>query len=147
MENISSVHLKHIQSRLGTIAYQLTKVQFLPLSPRSCWTPSVNAYQCNQCVVICMDLAGVDKKQINVQVEPRRLLVRGQRQPLAPDEVEGLPLQILALEIDEGSFERELILPVEVDPDGVKAEQRNGMLWIWLPLPSPRRTRQTEERL
>jgi len=40
----------------------------------------------------------------------------------------------LAMEIDHGPFQREIILPVEVDPNRVIAEQRNGLLWIYLPL-------------
>jgi len=139
MENIQNLHLRRIQSHLGTIAYQLTKVRFLPISPQSSWTPSINAYLCSHGVTVCMDLAGVDKTQIDVQVEPRR----GQRQPLAPNEVEGLPLQILAMEIDEGPFERELVLPMDVEPEGVRAEQRNGLLWVWLPLPPQPQTGRT----
>ncbi len=43
---------------------------------------------------------------------------------------------MLALEIDYGPFEREVILPadVEVDVEQAHAEQENGLLWISLPL-------------
>jgi quinol-cytochrome oxidoreductase complex cytochrome b subunit len=37
---------------------------------------------------------------------------------------------------DYGPFEREVVLPLEVDPERVEAEQRSGLLWISLPLPS-----------
>ena len=38
------------------------------------------------------------------------------------------------MEIDHGAFEREINLPRNVDRKSVHAEQRNGMLWIHLPL-------------
>jgi HSP20 family protein len=132
MEHLHRIHLRQIESRLGGIAYQLTRIQFGSVTPQD-WSPSINAYQCSRQVVICVDLAGVDKSQIKLSVEPRRLLLRGRRRLLAPEESEG-PLHVLAMEIDEGVFARELLLPREVDPAGVRAEQRNGILWIWLPL-------------
>jgi len=38
------------------------------------------------------------------------------------------------LEIDYGPFEREIELPAEVDAKQARAEQENGLLWIYLPL-------------
>jgi len=38
------------------------------------------------------------------------------------------------LEIDYGPFEREVELPAEVDVKQARAEQENGLLWIYLPL-------------
>ena len=46
---------------------------------------------------------------------------------------EGRALQMLALEIDYGRFEREIELPIEVDVEQAEAEQTNGLLWIYLP--------------
>jgi HSP20 family molecular chaperone IbpA len=63
-------------------------------------------------------------------------LIRGQRQPPEPAQTDGPLMQILALEIDHGPFDREVVLPSEVEPERVQAEQRNGMLWIYLPLRS-----------
>jgi HSP20 family molecular chaperone IbpA len=76
----------------------------------------------------------VDRSQIELRAEPRRVRLRGQRLPPEPGEAEGAALQVLAMEIDHGAFEREIVLPAEVDPEQVEAEQRGGVLWIWLPL-------------
>ncbi|PYI87780.1 MAG: hypothetical protein DMF03_12645, partial [Verrucomicrobia bacterium] len=43
-------------------------------------------------------------------------------------------LQTIAMEIDYGPFLRVLPLPENIDVDQTKAEQRNGFLWITLPL-------------
>jgi len=51
-----------------------------------------------------------------------------------PSHAEGRAVQLLAMEIDYGPFEREVSLPVEVEIDKAEAEQRNGLLWISLPV-------------
>jgi HSP20 family molecular chaperone IbpA len=61
-------------------------------------------------------------------------LIRGVRRAPEPEECDGPPMQILALEIDHGPFEREIALNFDLQPDQVRAEQRNGLLWIYLPL-------------
>jgi HSP20 family protein len=43
-------------------------------------------------------------------------------------------MQMIAMEIDYGPFEREVRLPDEVDVNKVHADQKNGLLWIHLPL-------------
>ncbi|HEY3898493.1 MAG TPA: Hsp20/alpha crystallin family protein [Chthoniobacter sp.] len=128
-----SILFKHLSGSLGGLGYEL-RVRYLPQAPVHAWTPSINAFLCHDQMIVCVELAGVAQDQIEVHVEPRRLLVRGVRQPLECAENEGPPLQVFALEIDQGLFQREIALPCEVRSDGVRAEQRNGMLWIYLPL-------------
>lgn len=101
---------------------------------RATWQPPVNAFRCAEAICIYVDLAGVEKALVDLRVEPRRVTVRGSRRPPEPNEKQGRPLQMLALEIDYGPFERELVLPVEVDVGSTSAEQENGLLWIHLPL-------------
>ena len=69
-------------------------------------------------------------------MEPRRVLVRGTRELPEPTDAEGRSVQLLAMEIDYGPFEREVTMPAEVEIDKAHAEQRNGLLWISLPLKS-----------
>jgi HSP20 family protein len=134
MEDIRSIHLRRLHGRLGDVVYQLTKVQFSRFSAPETWQPAINAYRCAECIVICLELAGVDRKRIELTVEPKRLRIRGQRQPPEPDGAENKPVQVLVMEIDYGPFEREVLLPSDVDPEGVTAEQQNGLLWIYLKL-------------
>jgi HSP20 family protein len=133
MEDIRSYYLRHLQGRLGQIAVELTRVRYSS-SAAAAWHPAINAYRCRDGFVICVDLAGVERSEINLTVEPTRVLIRGQRPAPEPDATPGPAVQILALEIDHGPFEREVVLPAEVDPEQAQAEQRNGLLWIFLPL-------------
>ena len=62
------------------------------------------------------------------------MVIRGTRELPEPTDDEGCALQLLAMEIDYGPFMREVTLPAEVEIEKVHAEQRNGLLWISLPL-------------
>lgn len=100
------------------------------------WQPAINAYRCEAGVRICVDLAGVHRSQINLTIEGQRLSLRGEREVPEPTNEEGRALQMIAMEIDYGPFRREVQLPEDVDVGNVQAEQRNGLLWIFLPLKS-----------
>jgi len=68
MEDIGSIHLKRLHGRLGDVVYQLTRVQFSRFSAPESWRPSINAYRCTDCMIVCVDLAGVDRDALDVQV-------------------------------------------------------------------------------
>jgi HSP20 family protein len=133
MDDTRNVHLKRLHGRLGEVVYELTKVQFTQFTSPDAWQPAVNAYRCDESIVICVDLAGVDRQTIQLEVHGRRLLLRGTRQPPEPESSRHKSLQVLVMEIDYGPFSREVRLPADVDADRITAEQRNGLLWIYLP--------------
>jgi HSP20 family protein len=117
---------------LHDVTYELARSQF-QFAPHT-WEPAINAYRCEKCIRICVDLAGVERSQIDLIVEPQRVLIRGERELPEPSHDEGRAVRLLAMEIDYGPFEREVILPVEVEIDQARAEQRNGLLWISMPI-------------
>jgi HSP20 family protein len=123
------VKLKWFHSQLEGLAYELSSAQYT--QPEG-WRPAMNAYRCEGCIRICFELAAVQRADIDLRIEPRRVLLRGTRR--TPEPASSRPQQILALEIDNGPFAREVRLPAEVIPEQVTAEQRDGLLWIELPL-------------
>src|SRR5438128_1378640 len=127
-------HLERLQRELGKIAFQITHVRFAHFGGAERWRPAVNAYRCADQFIICVDLAGADKAGVEAIAEPRRLTIRGTRPPPEPGCDQPQPVQVLEMEIDYGPFERVLELPAEVDPKAVKAEYREGLLWVYLPL-------------
>ena len=133
MEQIHSRLLRQLHCCFGDMTYEL-RIHYLTSAREQSWTPAINAYCCRDQIVVCVELAGVDERQIELTAEPRRLHIRGVRQPLERDADCGPPLQVIALEIDQGVFRREIPLPLEIDPNRVQAEQRNGLLWIRLQL-------------
>jgi len=137
MEDIRSLYWRHLEGRLSQITAELTRVHFSSSPAPAAWAPAINAYRCPDYILLVAELAGVDRAEIQLVVEPRRVWLRGHRRAPEPHNGEGPPRQVLAMEIDGGPFARELVLPVEVDPEAVQAEQREGLLWIRLPLAGP----------
>lgn len=129
MNPTRQIKLRWLHGTLGDVS--VTRVQFWR-GARHRWQPSINAFRCERGVRICVDLAGVEKSSIDLAVEPRRVVVRGSRNP--PEPTSERAMQLLALEIDYGPFEREIDLPIDIDVEGVHAEQENGLLWITLPV-------------
>ncbi len=98
------------------------------------WQPAVNIYERPDGLRVCVELAGVDKRQIDVRVEPGRLTIRGVREAPEPSpRGAGGSMRIVCMEIDYGVFERVIALPDRVDLGGVTSTYRSGWLWVHLP--------------
>lgn len=134
MDELRNLYFRQLQSRVGSIAGELTRVHYASMHAREAWHPPINAYRCRDCVLVVAELAGVDRSHLSLTVETRRVWLRGRRLPPEPRESDGPTLQVLAMEIDHGAFQRDVVLPVDVVPERVSAEQRDGLLWICLPL-------------
>ena len=133
MEKPQKRYLRVLGRAPRSFAYEL-HVQFPSALRAEGWTPAINVFGCRQQIVVCVELAGVEKGSIKIEAQSRRLLIRGYRGAAEPQDCEGPLMQVLALEIDHGPFEREIELPASVEPEGVRADHRNGLLWIHLPL-------------
>lgn len=133
MDPIRTVRLRWVHGALNDVTYQLTRFQFSHHAPHA-WQPAINAYRCETCIRICVELAGVDRSQIDLQIEPRRVWIRGERATPEPKDEAGRILQTIAMEIDYGPFVRSVKLTAEIDVEKANATQENGFLWICLPL-------------
>ncbi|MCA1658837.1 MAG: Hsp20 family protein [Verrucomicrobiaceae bacterium] len=133
MDTIKHIKLRWLHGTLGDVSYQLTRVQFSHFAAAT-WQPAINAFRCETAVRIYVDLAGVDRDGVDLTVERRRVVVRGAREVPEPTSEQGRAVQTLALEIDYGPFEREVLLPADVDVEAATAQQENGLLCVYLPL-------------
>jgi HSP20 family protein len=87
-------------------------------------------------LTVVADLAGVDPAQVKLVLLDRTLVISGRRERRQPSNRPSY----YQLEIDEGSFERRLALPEDVEPDGARAFYERGLLTIVLPIAQrPRR--------
>ncbi|MDE3074627.1 MAG: Hsp20/alpha crystallin family protein [Chloroflexota bacterium] len=96
---------------------------------QSVWHPLVDLYETPDKVVALVELAGVERDQVEVTVDNQTLIVRGQRVDRGTDERQAYHV----MEINEGPFERAILLPCSVSSAGTSAEFRNGMLEISMP--------------
>jgi HSP20 family molecular chaperone IbpA len=94
------------------------------------WRPPVNAYRCQDRFMLFVDMAGVPPELVKVEVKPTRIVIHGNRPSPEPAGRRADLTQLLALEIDDGAFERVFDLPQEVDPQSATTEYRDGLLRI-----------------
>jgi HSP20 family protein len=129
---------EHIRERMEQ-AYQ--RVLGAPGRPGFCepfMEPPVDVYETESEVVVVMEMAGIAEQEIDLQTDGATLFIRGHRRPLL-----GRPRRVYSqMEICDGAFQRELVLPAEVNPDGAQAVYKDGILEIALPKASPAAGRQ-----
>lgn len=127
----------NLARQMGKLADQIHK-GYYNYNPGETWAPNVNLSETEASYLVCVDLAGVDKDKIDLTVVNHRLKLRGFRHaPTHPDAHESettcRQVRVHLMEIDHGSFVREVELPQDVDHEKILATYRDGMLWIELP--------------
>ena len=136
MDPVRTIRLHWVHGALSDVTYRLLRFNPSRHSLHA-WSPAINAYRCESCIRICVDLAGVEKSDIDLQIEGRRVLLSGHRENPEPPPADVQVVQTIALEIDYGPFARSIELPAEINADEASAVQENGFLWICLPLKKP----------
>ena len=90
--------------------------------------PPMNVFRKGDDLVIITELPGVKKSDIEVQVKGRTLRLSGTKTVAFPEKAAVHRRERLA-----GRFDRAVTMPVEINPEGVKAEYRDGILALYLP--------------
>lgn len=128
------VSLSRMIGKAGDVAYDLRTLHFSGFRSTEGWKPDINAYHYDDRFEIWVDLAGVEKSAINVDILSDRLRISGERKPPLPcSDGDKHCRRVLAMEIESGRFAREIMLPASVDQARVSASQENGILCIKLP--------------
>jgi len=89
--------------------------------------------------MLSMALPGVAPDKVEIDVVGRTLRIRGER--VANDNAKSAPV---VGEIIDGRFEREFVLPEDIDAEHVEATYRHGMLDLVLPLSEGAKPRRVE---
>jgi HSP20 family protein len=90
--------------------------------------PPVNVFQRGDDLVAIVELPGVNKEDLNIQAKENTLRIAGRKSIDFPDDVSLHRRERLV-----GLFDRTLVLPMQVDPDGIKAEYNDGLLALFIP--------------
>ncbi|MBU1039151.1 Hsp20/alpha crystallin family protein [Patescibacteria group bacterium] len=90
---------------------------------------SVDVYQTKDSLIVRSTIAGVKMEDLEITLNNDVITIRGKR--YQADKVE--PDDYFYQECYWGGFSRSIVLPVEVNPEGVKANLENGVLTIILP--------------
>lgn len=135
--NVASEELfASMAQRLGRMIDEIMTGGYVRFSRLEPWKPAVNLYETTCEFVICVDISGMDARQIDVQAQDGRIVIRGERKDPQPEGA-GDELCIHMMEIDSGPFHREVRLPRRIDPDRVRAHYREGLLSIFAPKTEP----------
>jgi len=102
---------------------------------RADWTPAADIYKTESGYLIAMDLPGIDREALEIDVDDNRLLVRGTRAIIESKQHRS--------ERPKGKFLRTFTVPGSVEQGKIGAEYKDGVLQIRL----PKRTEQKAKRI
>jgi HSP20 family protein len=95
------------------------------------WNPVVDIFDGQDAIVIHVELPGVKKNDISVEIKDNMLILKGERS--LNNEVK--EEDYYRKERSFGSFQRAFTLPAPVDPEKIKATYKGGVLEIKLEKP------------
>ena len=90
------------------------------------WTPRVDVTENDDGIIIDMELPGIEKNDVKVEVKDNVLVVSGERK----NDREYNEKNFHRIERHYGKFERSFGLPETVNPEKVSASYKNGVLTL-----------------
>jgi HSP20 family protein len=123
-----SREFEDIYDRMGelmNLAFGLAPVQLADAA----WTPLADLSETDDAYIVKVDLPGVRKDQVQVQVQDRQLSVTGE----IPEPQDGDGSRTHRRSRRTGRFELHTYLPGDVNGDAVQAELADGVLTITVP--------------
>jgi HSP20 family protein len=90
--------------------------------------PPINIFQKGDDFVALVELPGINKNNLEIEAKENTIRIRG-RKAIAYGE----QASVHRRERISGVFDRTLSVPIRIEPGGVKAEYRDGMLALFVP--------------
>jgi len=100
---------------------------------RKTWRPPTDVYETADCVVVRVEIAGMQRADLHIALEAKELTVYGVRNDSSAK------VGYQQMEIQYGAFESHVSLPAAVDQDEIEAVYQEGFLTIRLPKVQARR--------
>jgi HSP20 family protein len=104
----------------------------------SAWRPAVDIYDTDNALVIKVELPGIEKDDVSVDVKGNVLTIKGERS----FDKEIKEENYYRKERSIGKFQRSFTLPEAVNPEAIKANFKNGVLEIEVPKPEEKKPKQ-----
>jgi len=95
--------------------------------------PKVNVYEYDEKIGVIAEIPGLDKKDLNIEVEEGVLTVSGEKSH-GFDEGEA---KVIRRELKHSSFKRQFTLGEQLDGDNISANFKDGILSIEIPKIEP----------
>ena len=90
--------------------------------------PPINVFQQGDNLVAIIELAGVNKSELEIQAKDNTLRISGKKNIAYPEKV-----SLHRRERLSGTFDRTLTVPIQIDAERIKAEYRDGVLALFIP--------------
>ena len=91
--------------------------------------PEADIYEANGAIVVLADMPGLDDKAVTVELENDVLTLRGRAPAAGPE-----PAGAFVREFCGCDYERSFALNTEIDREHIRAQMKNGVLKVTLPL-------------
>ena len=133
--------LASMQGRMNRIWGSMYDRGHEDVTSQSAWFPPVDIYETEgKEIVLKVELPGLKREDIDLTVEQNTLTIKGQRRR---DEAIR-EQQYHRVERMYGSFSRSFTLPNTIESSGVRADYRDGVLTVTLPVRVDARPRQIQ---
>jgi len=94
---------------------------------RADWVPVADVYERPNEFVVAVDLPGIDRDALEINLENERLMIKGTRVTANGEQSKH------RMERPQGKFNRSFGLPPAIDPEQIQAEYKDGVLSVHLP--------------
>lgn len=101
------------------------------------WSPSVDVYEKGDKLFVKAELPGVKKEDVSVMLDEGDLVISGERKA----EHEVREQDYYRLERSFGSFYRRIPVSLDIQPDQIEANFKDGILEVVLPKPAEQPTK------
>ena len=123
--------LQEEMNRLFDHFYTGTQLYLTDWDKKLATAPAVNVVEDGSSFKVEAELAGMDPKNVDVEIAGGYLTLKGERKEEKEERKEGG--NYLRQEISYGSFLRTIALPETADSDKAKASFKNGILTVTVP--------------
>jgi HSP20 family molecular chaperone IbpA len=116
---------------LGLLQEPMPGQRWVSARQHKVWRPPTDVYETDTCVIVKVEIAGMEERDFAISLDARELTISGIRRDPASK------LGYQQMEILYGHFETHVHLPWAIDPDQIEATYRNGFLQVQLPKAKP----------
>ncbi len=107
------------------------------------WMPSVDISETDKSFLIKVEVPGIKRDDVKISIEDNTLTIRGERKEEKKEEGR----KYHRMECSYGSFERQFMLPPNINQEKIDASFKDGVLALDLPKKEVEKPKQVEVKI
>ena len=115
----------------------MTRGRMHPGMEMMTWQPAMDIYRKGDNIMVEASLPGIKKEDINIDISDGMMTVSGEMK----NESEVKEDDYYYRERHEGKFSRSMMIPEDVRMDDIKAEFKDGLLTVTMPMAMPEKSK------